>query len=301
MKEHLLNSGEVLTPRTKCVVLHGSFGKHLSIIHDAARVFRTAGLMVLAPSIDEVADDNDDFIRFAGETDLSPLEIETNFIAQMLRLLESGSSGFSYFVCPEGYMGNSARIEYGLSLGAGIKTFFSERPNDTKAFPIDDRQIMTPTELVRHLQAGDLTHESSFPSLTLTTHHLAIGGVMVDKVDRVLLVDDGRHDQVTVPGTRLRPDEDMVGGLARLEEKFGLVVGNFTPLQIAELLPDSSYRGPKSIIFKDGIMPVATKRIPNKPHINHYWTKSPDLLEMIESGQIEPNASHALLTYLLQR
>ena len=97
--------------RFRCV-LHGSFRKHLPEIIRVKRIFEAAGIEVLVPREEEVAVEQDGFVKFAGEEQADPRLVELMYLHHLKQL---GSDGFSYFVNPEGDIGKSASYELGIA------------------------------------------------------------------------------------------------------------------------------------------------------------------------------------------
>src|SRR5512146_936498 len=110
----------------RCLI-HGSFRKHFAEIRRTMRIFKDAGIEVLAPSAEEIAAFDGGFALFEGEQGMDPRMVELLYLHHLKRL---GEGGFSYFVNPEGYIGKSASYELGIAQIANVPCFFQASLSD---------------------------------------------------------------------------------------------------------------------------------------------------------------------------
>jgi hypothetical protein len=293
-------------------VLHGSFGKHLDEIGQAADVLSSSGLAaVLAPHNCEAVGQNDGFVLLAGEEGKDPRELEAAYLEQVLSLRKEG--GASIFVNPGGYVGKSAAYEAGIVQASGGRAIWTEQPQDVP-FYVNPADVMSIDSLVAymHINHGTLPPQSNsgdplqqrWNELPFPVGHIAEGAIMRHG-NKLLLVEDGRwSNQLTIPGTKVRSGETRAAALGRLVRgKIGVTIDSVSHLTTSFMIPDSGYSAPVSpdtFVFDDHVISVTSEHVKPQGNIRPLWVSTPEIERLIGNRQIEPNAAAVLGEYLLK-
>lgn len=304
------NSPESLIPRP--CVLHGSYGRNLGAIHEAATILESTGLIkIIEPTDFDVVGYEDGFPLFVGQEGLDPREIELRFLQNVLSLKALG--GCSYWITgpDKGQLGKSAAFEYGLAKAYGVRTYFSDQPQDVP-FYVPRSAVMRPAMLAEYL----VEHDGEFPTinpeedaigrawhrgLLMPAAHVAVGGVVRHR-DRILLVEDGMWEggKLTVAGRTQLTGETREEALRKLEDKFGVRIRSILPLLTSFMIEGSGYRRPVvDKVFDDRIIDVANERLHPQPGLVGHWVSAAETSGLIASGDIEPNASRLLEHYFV--
>lgn len=114
----------------KCV-LHGSFRKHFDEIKRVRKIFSDAGIEVLAPEDSEVKSIEDGFAVLESDGGKDHRMVEGLYLQNLKKL---GENGFSYFVNPEGHLGNTASYELAMAQLNNVPCYFTEELKDLPVY-----------------------------------------------------------------------------------------------------------------------------------------------------------------------
>ncbi|MDP3640490.1 MAG: hypothetical protein Q8R53_04815 [Nanoarchaeota archaeon] len=96
----------------KCI-LHGSFRKHFDLLQEVYALFTSSGIEVLAPKISSRVGETDGFVHLTSDESKDPRIVELLYLQ---KLAELGTTGFSYYVNPQGVLGTSTSYELAIDL-----------------------------------------------------------------------------------------------------------------------------------------------------------------------------------------
>lgn len=295
----------------RCVI-HGSFRKHFAEIQQAAEIFRSAGIQVLAPQLGELDSVRDGFALFEDERDLDPRLVELRYLHNLKRL---GQYGFSYFVNPEGYVGKSTSYELGIAQLMNTRCFFSNELSDHPAY-LHKGSIISADSLADYILAHDVLPSPSLHRNERQIHKLwqelmvpcsvvATGAIIEHQSRRnsgekeILLVKTHKWGhRYSIVGGKVRRNERLSDALIRevleetcLQGEVGRHICTFDQIQ------DSGYyRGGVQHIFVDNAVSVASKRVKlNYEAQDYVWVRASEALATLD---IEPNARTTLQAYV---
>lgn len=106
------------------VTVSGSFHRHMNAIAEVVEDFTDRGLRVLSPEDPRVVDRYEDFLFVASD------RVRSIRLVQDRHLEAIRASDFLWIVSPDGYIGQSASMEIGFAVAAGIPIFSLTRPTD---------------------------------------------------------------------------------------------------------------------------------------------------------------------------
>lgn len=114
----------VVRQELKNVTISGSFRKHLQEILEVKRYLEANRIHIVSPRFEEPKNPGEEFVVFAGEEGMSPLELERYH-------LEAIQRSDALIVCnPKGYVGASAMIEIGYANALNKRIIFIEEPEE---------------------------------------------------------------------------------------------------------------------------------------------------------------------------
>jgi len=292
-------------------VLHGSFRKHFDEVRRTQRVFREAGIEVLAPKEEEIAAVENGFALFESEKGVDPRMVELLYLHHLKRL---GPDGFSYFVNPEGYIGKSASYELGIAQIANVPCFFSAPIDDHPAY-VHRNAVWSPEDLATYIREnGSLPSPSVHPDET-AIHRLwedlmvpgsvvATGGIIeydngrTSKEREILLVKTHKWGgRWSVVGGKVRRNERLLDALIReVKEETGLVGRPGVHLATFDQIRNSGYyQAGTQHVFVDYVVRADTKRVTlNEEAQECLWIPAREALSSLD---IEPNARHIVELY----
>lgn len=292
-------------------VLHGSFRKHFDEVRRVSRVFREAGIEVLAPKDEELAAVQDGFALFESEKGADPRMVELLYLHHLKRL---GPDGFSYFVNPEGYVGKSASYELGIAQVANVPCFFLSPIDDHPAY-LHRNSVWSPESLATFIrERGRLPAPAVHPDET-AIHRLweemmvpgsviATGGIIEYDGGRsarereILLVKTHKWGgRWSVVGGKVRRGERLLDALVReVKEETGLDGRPGAHLATFDQIRNSGYyRDGTQHVFVDYVVAADSKRVAlNEEAQEHVWLPAKEALSALD---IEPNARHIVELY----
>lgn len=105
-------------------VVSGSFHRHLSAISNAVFELRERGIEVLSPADPRVVDAAGPFLFVASDRHRSVRLVQDRHLACLCH------AHLLWLVCPDGYVGQSASMEIGFAVAAGVPIFSKHLPLD---------------------------------------------------------------------------------------------------------------------------------------------------------------------------
>lgn len=296
--------------RIRCV-LHGSFRKHLDVIQKVHKEFTDAGIEVIAPKLSEIVAVQNGFALFEGEEHLDPRLIELLYLHNLKQL---GSSGFSYFVNPDGYIGKSASYELGIAQLSNIRCFFMEPLADHPAY-VHKNAVWKPENLAGYfMQTGSLPErqikrdESKlhklWEDLVVPGSVVAAGAIIehdpgyaVDKKEILLVKTHKWGGRYSMVGGKVRRNERLTDAVLReVHEETGLNGEVGRHICTFDSIKNSGFHeAGVQHLFVDNAVKVETKRVRlNEEAEDYVWILADEALRHLD---IEPNARHTLEIY----
>ncbi|MFA5186056.1 MAG: NUDIX domain-containing protein [Patescibacteria group bacterium] len=295
--------------KTYRCLIHGSLRKHLAEILEAKRCFEANGIQVLSPPSEIAVGEDAGFVFFPGEQGLDPRLVEIRFLEKLKSL---DRDGFSYFVCPDGYLGPSAAYELGLALAYGIPCYFSAELVGHPAF-VPSNMVIDAASLGRRIVRHGLPQPRpgrsvmeifrSWRRLVAEKTSIAAGGI-IEHTDRrgrrtILLVRTHKwHDRFSVVGGKVKPDETLRQALRReIREETGLEASVGRHLCTFDQLRGSGYYRPETHhVFVDYVARVQTRRVRlNEEAEGSVWLPAAIALRDLP---LEPNARRTVEAYI---
>lgn len=296
--------------KIRCV-LHGSFRKHFDVIQKVHKQFTDAGIEVIAPKLSEITAMQNGFALLEGEENLDPRLIELLYLHNLKQL---GSSGFSYFVNPEGYIGKSASYELGIAQLSNVRCFFMEPLADHPAY-IHKNAVWKPEQLAEYfIQTGTLP-EPQVKRNELKLHRLwkdlvvpgsvvAAGAIIeynpgysVDKKEILLVKTHKWGGRYSMVGGKVRRNERLNTALLReVKEETGLKGEVGRHICTFDAIKNSGFHeAGVQHVFVDNVVAVETKKVCLNDEAQDYvWILADEALRSLD---IEPNARHTLEVY----
>jgi len=299
-------------------LIHGSFSKHFEEIKRIHQLFTAAGITVLAPQGTEIAAFEDGFALFAGEQGQDPRLIELMYLHNLKKL--DPARGFSYFVCPEGYIGTSASYELGIAQLTNTRCFFSHQLNDHPAY-LHQNSVWSAEALADHIatrqtlprplvRRDEKQMHQLWVDLMVPGSVVATGAIIEyrprrqrrDAEHEVLLVRTHKWgDRFSIVGGGVRRRERLDHALLRevreetqLRGEIGAHICTFDQIENS-----GYYQSGVQHIFVDNVVNVTTKRVVlNHEAEDFVWVRPTDALRQLD---IEPNARATLGLYQRQR
>jgi ADP-ribose pyrophosphatase YjhB (NUDIX family) len=296
--------------RIRCVI-HGSFGKHFDEIQRVTKLFTEAGIEVIAPKQSDIVSAHDGFALLEGEENMDPRLVELMYLH---RIKELGSTGFSYFVDPEGYIGKSASYELGIAQLLNVRCFFMERLSDHPAY-VHRNSIWSPERLVEYVSETGILPEPQIKRNEMKLHRMwqelvvpgsvvAAGAVIEydpgyasDKKEILLVKTHKWGGRYSMVGGKVRRNERLADTLARnVREETGMAGEIGRHICTFDSIRNAGYYQPGvQHIFVDNVVKVTSKRVQlNEEAQDYLWTTAEAALAHLD---IEPNARHTIELY----
>jgi ADP-ribose pyrophosphatase YjhB (NUDIX family) len=297
----------------KCVI-HGSFSKSFDEIKEASRLFRAAGIEVLAPKRGELVDESNGFALFEDEVDQDPRLIELLYLHNLKSL---GSDGFSYFVSPSGYIGKSASYELGIAQLTNTRIFFSHKLTDHPAY-VHKNSIWSAKALADYVSANNtlpipqvyrnekiihkLWQDLMVPGSVVATGAIIEHQPLKTRPEKeILLVKTHKWgNRYSIVGGKVNRNERLQQALVReVKEETGLNAEVGKHIITFDQLNNSGYYRPGvQHIFVDNVVKVKSKKVLLNDEAQEYiWALPGEALNQLD---IEPNAKETIGLYYKQ-
>jgi hypothetical protein len=171
------------------VTVSGSFKRHLDPIQSAVGEVLEHGGVVLSPADPRIVDSFGDFVFVSSDRRRSIKGVQNRHLESIRH------SDFLWLVCPDGYVGQSAAMEVGFAVSAGIPIYSDVAPTDWTL-----RQYVTPVGSIQAALVIAARGSDSAASLTdenvLIAPAAALAAVRreLDQVERDLVDSRPRMD-----------------------------------------------------------------------------------------------------------
>src|SRR5438270_8614682 len=106
------------------VTVSGSFHRHMHEINVAVQELAMLSVRVLSPADPRIVAAQGEFLFVASDP------VRSVRLVQDRHLDSVGASDFLWLVCPDGYVGQSASLELGYAIHAGVPIFATRAPGD---------------------------------------------------------------------------------------------------------------------------------------------------------------------------
>jgi hypothetical protein len=106
------------------VTVSGSFHRHMHEIGAAVEELAGLSIRVLSPADPRIVAAQGEFLFVASDP------VRSVRLVQDRHLDSVGASDFLWLVCPDGYVGQSASLELGYAIHAGVPIFATRAPSD---------------------------------------------------------------------------------------------------------------------------------------------------------------------------
>jgi hypothetical protein len=123
----------------------GSFRRHMNAISTAVQELADLRVKVLSPADPRVVDSFADFLFVASDRVRSVRLVQDRHIESIR------ASDFLWLVAPDGYVGQSASMEIGFAVAAGVQIFGRDLPRDLTLRQYVTR-VQTPSEVLRSIR-----------------------------------------------------------------------------------------------------------------------------------------------------
>lgn len=297
----------------KCI-LHGSFRNNFDLIREVHTIFTNAGIDVIAPEISEIVGQTDGFIHLADDVSKDPRVTELLYLQ---KLSELGSTGFSYYINPQGTLGTSASYELAMDQLTNIRYLFMQPLQDHPAY-VPQNSIWNPKELVHYVKETGTYPQPSIPQdeeyihkmvqeLILPGSLIAVGAIIVDYSSKryktgqerdILLVQTHKwRGRFSIVGGKVRRNERLRDALQReIKEETNLEAGIEESICTFDEIKGSGYFIPSvHRVFTDNVVYVGKRRvILNEEAESYVWIPATVALRDLD---LEPNARMTLELY----
>ncbi len=293
-------------------VLHGSFRKHFDAVKLAHQVFTEAGIEVIAPKLSKIKCVENGFVFFDNDREADPRMIELLYLQNLKRL---GSSGFSYFVNPDGYIGKSVSYELGIAQISNVPCFFKDLPKDHPVY-VAQGTIWSPKDLAGFIsehgqlppmrkKRADKKLHALWEQLMVPGSVVAVGGIIeyaprrIRKEKEILFVRTHKWGgRYSIVGEKVRRNERLDEALVRgVWEETGLRAEIGEDICAFDQIKQSGYYlAGVNHIFVDKVARVTSKRVALNEEAEEYVWALPH--EALAQLPLEPNARHTVELYI---
>ncbi len=294
----------------RCVI-HGSYSKHFDEIQKAIKIFQSAGIDVLAPTQGDLVDEIDGFGLYDGEQSMDPRLVELIYLHKLKSL---GENGFSYFVNPGGYIGNSASYELAIAQLTNTRCFFSNKITDHPVY-IHRNSIISIDSLINFIltynslplqgiKRNEKYIHALWEDLMVPGSVVATGAIIEhqpknsSKQKEILLVKTHKWaNRYSIIGGKVNRNERLHKALLReVKEETNLngEVGNHI-CTFDQIKNSGYYKVGVSHIFVDNVVKVKNKKVVLNDEAQDYIWALPE--EALKHLDIEPNAKTTLELY----
>ena len=293
-------------PKQFFVVVHGSYKEtNFPLVDKTRQYFSEQGLLLLAPTGDLVGYEAG-FAKFAGEENKDSRAIELDFLAKAFR--QAGNRGFSYFVNPNGNLGNSSRAEFDYLISKGVPAFLMEQPTDYPVY-LPDNMVYSPKRLMRYIKdhgrlpqpkprPGEEELFAQWENLRKTDH--AIGMVLVHKGE--ILVAKSNHfgtsekkGRWTIPGQRRREGQSVAEAIDEgLQEELGIKLSSAAEVRVITVFDMSQtsaslYLPRRQLTYTDVVIDLNSRRgvrPRGEELLEVYWGNADEIAKSAERGEM---------------
>jgi 8-oxo-dGTP diphosphatase len=295
-------------------VLHGSFRRHFDDIRHVHNVFTKSGIEIIAPELSDIVGETDGFVHLKNDESRDQRLTELLYLKKVQEL---GSEGFSYYVNPEGFIGESASYELAIDQLTNTRSLFWKKPIHPAYIP--KNSIWSPQSLVSYIQEKGEYPSPVFPksesrlkklveNLILPGSKIAVGAIIVDYSGKrykknnereVLLVQTHKWgDRFSIVGGKVRRNERLVDALRREVKEETALDGEVeeTICTFDEIKGSGYYQSGVHRVFTDNVVKANRRSIILNDEAEDYLWVPPSVA--LKELDIEPNAKETLEFYL---
>lgn len=295
-------------------VLHGSFRKHFDSVKYVHKIFTDAGIEVIAPKISDIVGETNGFVHLKSDESRDPRLTELLYLKKVQEL---GSTGFSYYVNPDGLIGESASYELAVDQLTNTRSLFWKKPVHPAYIP--KNSVWSPESLASYVYENSRYPPPVFPksesrlkklveTLILSGSKIAVGAIIVDYSGKrykknnerdVLLVQTHKWgDRFSIVGGKVRRNERLVDALRRevLEETALDGKVEETICTFDEIKGSGYYQSGVHRVFTDNVVKTNRRSIILNDEAEGYLWIPPSVA--LKELDIEPNARMTLEFYL---
>jgi|ERR1035437_1278264 hypothetical protein len=171
------------------VTVSGSFKRHLANIQEAVGALTEIGAVVLSPADPRIVDSFGDFVFVSSDRRRSIKGVQNRHLEAIRR------SDFLWLACPDGYVGQSAAMEVGFAVGAGIPIYSDAPPLDwtLRQYTRPVGTVLSAAAAARRDESADLAPDESL----LISPSTALAAVRrnLDVIEKELSNPSGRVDE----------------------------------------------------------------------------------------------------------
>jgi ADP-ribose pyrophosphatase YjhB (NUDIX family) len=295
-------------------VLHGSFRRHFDEIKYVHQLFASSGIEVIAPDLSDIVGETDGFVHLASDESADPRLTELLYLKKVASL---GSSGFSYYVNPDGLIGESASYELAIDQLTNTRSLFWKKPIHPAYVP--KNSVWSPQSLASYVREKGEYPLPVFPKdesrlkkmvdqLILPGSKIAVGAIIVDYSGRrykkgsereVLLVKTHKWgDRFSIVGGKVRRNERLADALRREVSEETALEGKVeeTICTFDEIKNSGYYQSGVHRVFTDNVVKAPRRSITLNDEAQSYLWIPPSVA--LKELDIEPNAKETLEFYI---
>ena len=297
----------------KCI-LHGSLRKHFDLFQEVHALFTSSDIEVLAPKILSRVGETDGFVRLASDESKDPRVVELLYLE---KLAELGTTGFSYYLNPQGVLGTSASYELAIDQLTNTRTLFMRPLQDLPVY-LPQNSVWKPKELVQYVLENQSCPLPFIPQDEESTHNLlqklilpgsiiAVGGIIVDYSPKryrgrqereILLVKTHKWGgRFSIVGGKVKRNEQLSDALLReVKEETGLDIGIEESICTFDQIKNSGYYlGDAHQVFTDNVVVAQRRKIILNEEAEEYQWVPPTVA--LRELPLEPNARKTIEVY----
>ncbi len=301
-----------MSHKLQCI-LHGSLRQHYDLFQEVHSLFTRNDINVLAPHLSKIIGETNGFIHFQNDGSKDPRVQELLYLK---KLTELGSSGFSYYLNPQGRVGTSTSYELAMDQVTNTRTLFMEKLLDHPVY-IPQNSVWKPQELVDYVQEHGYFPPSQIlqrekyiqrlmQDLILPGSLIAVGAIIVDDSKKykpgqeqdILLVKTHKWGgRYSIIGGKVKRNERLAEALGReIREETGLKAGIGESICTFDELQNSGYHeGYHHRVFTDNVANVRSRKVKLNEEAQEYLWIPPTIA--LKELMIEPNARKTVKLY----
>ncbi|MBI1968573.1 NUDIX domain-containing protein [Candidatus Woesearchaeota archaeon] len=298
----------------KCI-LHGSLRKNFDLLQEVHALFTSSYIEVIAPKILSPVGETDGFVHLTSDESKDPRVVELLYLQKRAEL---GTTGFSYYVNPQGVLGKSASYELAIDQLTNTRTLFMQPLQDLPAY-IPQNSFWKPKELVQYVlenqsypppfipQDEESVH-SLLQKLILPGSIIAVGGIIIDYSQKRYKVGQERETllvkthkwggRFSIIGGKVKRNERLNDALLReVKEETGLEIKIEESICTFDQIKNSGYYlGDTHQVFTDNVVVAQRREIALNEEAEEYRWVPPTVA--LQELPLEPNARKTVELYI---
>ena len=153
------------------IVISGSFRRHFDGISEAVKIFESLGIDVLSPKASKVVNPGDEFAVLETDGTSDPRTLEQRHLDAIT------NADALYLYDPDGYIGDSSKMELGWAIALG-KPVFCKKLVEDSTLKLFCGKVATPEqvngELSNRAPVATINERSSVPTLQRYIHEMVV-------------------------------------------------------------------------------------------------------------------------------